>query len=225
MSVNNNLPAIARVTALVKIFDVLEKQLVLAISLEKDPILKAILESIRYLGNRIAGFLAGIKDVIKNSDNSKKSNFVTQFFIKYYSVISQNTHIAHKIIEYVLEDLEWLNQHSDRIINCLKSLYTDLFTLQVDCEEIYKHFYNSPLEFDFGFRIKMDIEPELYMTLDKSFEALGIDKRSTLEEMKTAFRYLVKQLHPDLNPDASREEFFKVEQAYKRLLSYYKVNN
>ncbi len=225
MSVNDNLPAIARVTALVKVFKELEKQLALIISSQTDPILKAILVTIRHLGNRISGFFTGIRDVIKNSPNNKKGSFVTHYFIKYYSVISQNTRIAHKIIEYVLEDLEWLNQHSDRIISCLKSLYTDLFTLQVDCEEIYKQVYNSPLEFNFGFRIKMDKEPELYMTVENSFGILGIGKNATLEQMKTAFRKLVKQLHPDLNSDADREEFFKVEQAYERLRSYYKVND
>jgi hypothetical protein len=219
---DKNLPALRKITSLVKVLGDLEKQLILVISKEKDPILKTILEQIRHLGIRIAGFFEGIKKILKKSSKNKKNAFVNRFFIKYFSVISQNTYISHKIIEYVLNDLEWLNQHSDRIISCLKSLYADLFTLQVDCEELYKQIFRSTLKLDFGFRIKMETEHEGLITLKNSFNILNVNSSCSIEDVKSAFRILVKKLHPDLNPDADREEFLIVEKAYERLRSYFK---
>jgi molecular chaperone DnaJ len=51
---------------------------------------------------------------------------------------------------------------------------------------------------------------------DDFYSALGVDKKASQEEIKKAYRKLVRQYHPDKNPgDAKAEERFKeIQQAY-----------
>jgi molecular chaperone DnaJ len=47
------------------------------------------------------------------------------------------------------------------------------------------------------------------------YEALGVDKNATPEEIKKAYRKLAREFHPDVNPDASASDRFKtVTHAY-----------
>ncbi|MCX6744102.1 MAG: DnaJ domain-containing protein [Candidatus Parcubacteria bacterium] len=50
------------------------------------------------------------------------------------------------------------------------------------------------------------------------YEILGVSKSASLPEIKKAYRDLVRQFHPDRNPDPSaREKFIAVQKAYEIL--------
>lgn len=50
------------------------------------------------------------------------------------------------------------------------------------------------------------------------YETLGVVRTATPAEIKSAFRKLARELHPDLNPDpGARDRFFKVKEAYELL--------
>ncbi len=51
---------------------------------------------------------------------------------------------------------------------------------------------------------------------DNHYSTLGVSQKANLKEIKTAFRRLARQYHPDLNPDdpISAEKFKKISQAY-----------
>ena len=45
---------------------------------------------------------------------------------------------------------------------------------------------------------------------DELYDALGVKKTATAEEIRKAYRAMAKKYHPDLNPgDAKAEETFK----------------
>ena len=50
------------------------------------------------------------------------------------------------------------------------------------------------------------------------YEVLGVDKNASEAEIKSAFRRLAKQYHPDVCKEANAEEKFKeVQEAYSVL--------
>ena len=58
------------------------------------------------------------------------------------------------------------------------------------------------------------------------YEVLGVSKNATDAELKSAFRKLAKQYHPDLNKEAGAEEKFKeIQEAYAVLSDPNKSNN
>jgi DnaJ-class molecular chaperone len=59
------------------------------------------------------------------------------------------------------------------------------------------------------------------------YEILGVDHNSTLDQVKTAYRKLAKQYHPDVNPDnkESEEKFKDIAEAYSILSDKEKKTN
>lgn len=58
------------------------------------------------------------------------------------------------------------------------------------------------------------------MSMTAYYQVLGLTAEATLEEIKAAYRKLVQQYHPDLNPGdrQARDKFIAITEAYKVLL-------
>ncbi len=58
-------------------------------------------------------------------------------------------------------------------------------------------------------------------TLEQSYALFGLNPSASIEDIKTIYRQMAKQLHPDLNPDdpTARDRFYTLNQAYQLLLS------
>jgi len=51
------------------------------------------------------------------------------------------------------------------------------------------------------------------------YDILGVSPEATPEEVRAAYRKLVKQYHPDINPDPdAQERFIAIQQAYETLI-------
>ena len=60
------------------------------------------------------------------------------------------------------------------------------------------------------------------------YEVLGVNKNSSEDEIKRAFRRLAKKYHPDANPDNKKEaeeKFKEVNEAYEVLSDPQKKTN
>jgi hypothetical protein len=221
MKVKENESALStRTGELAHMFETLGNEIDLAMAVTKDPELRDILMTIRKLGDRIATFFLRIKKILSLDSQNSKIQFVINYFFMNFSIISENTRASRAIINYVLNKLDWLKAHSDRIIESLKTLYADLLTVQIDCEESYKLLFGEFLGYDFGLNPHTEIqEVNDVLTIEKAYTILGIKKGVTKDQVKVAFRKLAKKLHPDLNPEVKEEDFILVQNAYKRLLA------
>jgi curved DNA-binding protein CbpA len=58
------------------------------------------------------------------------------------------------------------------------------------------------------------------MSMTAYYQVLGLTAEATLEEIKAAYRKLVQQYHPDINPgdQQARERFIAITEAYRKLL-------
>ncbi|MBN2531759.1 MAG: DnaJ domain-containing protein [Spirochaetales bacterium] len=213
-----------RSSELARLFETLSKEINLAISLTTDPVLQEILSTMYLLGDRIATFFLRIKEILKVDSRDKKIRFVVQYFFKNFSIISENTRASRTIITYVLNRLDWLKVHSDRIIESLKTLYADLLSIQIECEESYRHFFGEQLGYDFGLNPQKEIQKiNEVLTIEKAYEILGVKKGVNKDQVKLAFRKLAKRLHPDLNPEVKKEDFILAQEAYKLVLNTIKL--
>ena len=58
------------------------------------------------------------------------------------------------------------------------------------------------------------------------YEILGVNRRSSKEEIKLSFRQLAKKYHPDTNKTKEAEEMFKdINEAYDTLTNIEKRRN
>jgi len=216
-------PQLKKANELATLFESIGKEIAITLSIVKDPALKAILNNMQELGNKIATFFLRIKKLIRQETADKRTQFVAQYFIKNFSIISENTRAAKNIINYVLNKLDWLKDHSNRIIGILKSLYADLLYMQIDCEESYRSMFDSELGYDFGMNPEEKVkEAEKVIAIDKAYKILGLKEGEKKEMVQIAFRKLVSKLHPDLNPKAVMDGFVTAKAAYKTILKTFK---
>jgi hypothetical protein len=60
------------------------------------------------------------------------------------------------------------------------------------------------------------------MTRSDYYHVLGLPDRSTIEEIKKAYRIKARQYHPDINPDPDAKDcFIAVTEAYEFLVAYH----
>ncbi|MFN4066576.1 MAG: DnaJ domain-containing protein [Thermosynechococcus sp.] len=57
--------------------------------------------------------------------------------------------------------------------------------------------------------------------LIESYRRLGLSIGASLEEIKTAYRQLARQYHPDINPEVHQDQFVAVHEAYRYLLEHW----
>ena len=59
------------------------------------------------------------------------------------------------------------------------------------------------------------------ITIEKSYALFGLNPSASVAEIKTIYRQMAKEIHPDLNPDdpTARDRFYTLNQAYQLLLS------
>ncbi len=59
------------------------------------------------------------------------------------------------------------------------------------------------------------------ITIEKSYELLGLNSSASIEEIKAIYRQMAKKIHPDLNPHdpTARARFNSLNQAYQLLLA------
>jgi tetratricopeptide (TPR) repeat protein len=64
------------------------------------------------------------------------------------------------------------------------------------------------------------------ITLEKSYTLFGLQPSASIEEIKTIYRQMAKEIHPDLNPDdpTARDRFYTLNQAYQLLISAHSVD-
>jgi len=215
-----NLPALVRTgRELSPVFRKLSVQITDIIQTTNDPILREILTTIRQLSSKIALFFESIVQLISNPPGNRGDDFAARYFTRHFSIISENARASKAIISYVLSRLEWLNQHANRIIEALKSLYAVLLTQQIDCEELYRKIYGGDLNLGFDLKAEAHAEGMQHMGIDQAFHQLGLERGVSREEVKAAFRTLAKELHPDVNSKAKEEDFILLQEAYKKILS------
>ncbi|AFY96228.1 J domain-containing protein [Chamaesiphon minutus] len=66
------------------------------------------------------------------------------------------------------------------------------------------------------------------ITLDKSYELFGLTRSASIDEIKSIYRQMAKEIHPDLNPNdvTALDRFNTLNQAYQLLLdAAQSVNN
>jgi tetratricopeptide (TPR) repeat protein len=59
------------------------------------------------------------------------------------------------------------------------------------------------------------------ITIEKSYALFGLKPSASVDEIKTIYRQMAKEIHPDLNPHdpTARDRFYTLNQAYQLLLS------
>jgi tetratricopeptide (TPR) repeat protein len=59
------------------------------------------------------------------------------------------------------------------------------------------------------------------ITIEKSYALFGLKPSASVDEIKTIYRQMAKEIHPDLNPHdpTARNRFYTLNQAYQLLLS------
>lgn len=59
------------------------------------------------------------------------------------------------------------------------------------------------------------------MNIANYYQILGLNAEATLEEIKAAYRKLVQQYHPDINPgdQQARDKFIAITEAYRQIIN------
>lgn len=106
--------------------------------------------------------------------------------------------------QFIYEMIEMLHINKQDWENLLRDYHPQNFRIyQVQTEHPYFH----------------DVE---YRILDPDLHALGLNPPVTWEEIKERYRELVKQHHPDTNPDKNSEEQQKIASKFKQITEAYK---
>jgi DnaJ domain len=63
--------------------------------------------------------------------------------------------------------------------------------------------------------------------IEKSYTLFGLNPSASVAEIKTIYRQMAKEIHPDLHPDdpTARDRFYTLNQAYQLLLSARSVSD
>lgn len=68
---------------------------------------------------------------------------------------------------------------------------------------------------------------EQTMNIGDCYQILGLGSNATIAEVKSSYRRLARQYHPDVNPgnDRSQEQFIQINQAYQNLIHWLAQNS
>jgi DnaJ-domain-containing protein 1 len=80
----------------------------------------------------------------------------------------------------------------------------------------YRDVGGQEYQYDYQRRRRPSQRPQNGMSRDKALRTLGLDAEATQEDIKDAYRSLVKETHPD-SKSGDQEAFKRVSKAYERL--------
>ena len=182
-------------------------------------------------------FLAAVVIKVDGNINQRELHFVRNAFLSMYGKERANS--AFRMFKSIIQSKSKINtrqvcinvnehmQMTERI-NLLRFLFNvakadgQVKVLEINkLKSISNYLYISDADFE---AVKRLFYTEQHSVPSNSYAILGLDKTASNEEIKSAYRKLVKRYHPDkirtltsAQIEASEEKFREVQKAYEQI--------